>query len=217
MVSTVKPKASATPCNPIPTLGNAADRTALPQPPKTSQKVPMNSAARRRGISISPFIGGGTARRAPGSAHPAPFDERAKPGRSVLPEDALQLLAVAGRRQRYGRKNARFLWVEVVSDDPIVFVVGLFCVANHEPAAGHAGRPDDLYALLAQLDQRGHDAVGYRTVAGAGVDERLCTFLRKGFIGHVGHVAVAIDNFDRCQRIDAIDVEFGLYGVPLRG
>ena len=30
MVSTVRPKASATPCRPISTLGKAADRTALP-------------------------------------------------------------------------------------------------------------------------------------------------------------------------------------------
>ena len=46
MVSTVRPKASDTPSRPIPTLGNAAARTALPQPPKTSQNVPKNSAAR---------------------------------------------------------------------------------------------------------------------------------------------------------------------------
>jgi hypothetical protein len=29
----------------MPTWGNAAASTALPQPPKTSQNVPMNSAA----------------------------------------------------------------------------------------------------------------------------------------------------------------------------
>jgi hypothetical protein len=28
----------------MPTFGNAAARTALPHPPKTSQNVPMNSA-----------------------------------------------------------------------------------------------------------------------------------------------------------------------------
>src|SRR5579859_6840769 len=44
MVRTVNPKAKATPANPIPRFGNAADRTALPQPPKTSQNVPRNSA-----------------------------------------------------------------------------------------------------------------------------------------------------------------------------
>ena len=48
MVSTVRPKASATPSRPMPTSGKAAASTALPQPPSTSQKVPMNSAARRR-------------------------------------------------------------------------------------------------------------------------------------------------------------------------
>src|SRR6185437_11272557 len=45
MATMVSPKASATPNRPIPTCGNAAASTALPQPPKTSQKVPMNSAA----------------------------------------------------------------------------------------------------------------------------------------------------------------------------
>ena len=40
MVSTVSPNASDTPSRPIPTLGNAAARTALPHPPRTSQKVP---------------------------------------------------------------------------------------------------------------------------------------------------------------------------------
>ena len=55
MVSTVSPKASATPSRPMPTCGNAAESTALPQPPKTSQKVPKNSAETRldRGITIS--------------------------------------------------------------------------------------------------------------------------------------------------------------------
>jgi hypothetical protein len=31
--------------SPMPKRGNAAASTALPQPPSTSQKVPMNSAA----------------------------------------------------------------------------------------------------------------------------------------------------------------------------
>src|SRR6185436_8248227 len=43
-VSTVKPNASETPVNPMPTSGKAAASTALPQPPRTSQNVPMNSA-----------------------------------------------------------------------------------------------------------------------------------------------------------------------------
>src|ERR1700740_2151071 len=47
MVSTVKPKASATPAKPMPATGKPAARTALPQPPKTSQKVPRNSASPR--------------------------------------------------------------------------------------------------------------------------------------------------------------------------
>ncbi len=44
IVSTVKPNASATPANPIPRPGKAAASTAAPQPPNTSQNVPMNSA-----------------------------------------------------------------------------------------------------------------------------------------------------------------------------
>src|SRR5712692_738127 len=44
MVRTVSPKASETPRNPIPTVGKAAESTALPHPPRTNQKVPRNSA-----------------------------------------------------------------------------------------------------------------------------------------------------------------------------
>jgi len=44
IVKTVSPNANATPRNPIPVLGNAAARTAAPQPPNTNQKVPKNSA-----------------------------------------------------------------------------------------------------------------------------------------------------------------------------
>src|SRR5580700_10483155 len=44
MVITVSPNASATPTNPMPNCGNAAAKTAAPQPPKTSQNVPRNSA-----------------------------------------------------------------------------------------------------------------------------------------------------------------------------
>src|ERR1700722_12894593 len=46
IVSTVSPNASDTPSSPMPTDGKAAAMTALPHPAKTSQKVPMNSAAR---------------------------------------------------------------------------------------------------------------------------------------------------------------------------
>ena len=44
MVRTVRPNARATPTKPIPRPGKAAASTALPHPPKTSQKVPINSA-----------------------------------------------------------------------------------------------------------------------------------------------------------------------------
>src|ERR1700733_11707173 len=45
MVSTVSPKASATPKSPIPTCGKPAAITAEPHPPKVSQNVPIASAA----------------------------------------------------------------------------------------------------------------------------------------------------------------------------
>ena len=48
MVSTVRPNARATPSNPMPMSGKVAASTALPQPPSTSQNVPMNSAPSRR-------------------------------------------------------------------------------------------------------------------------------------------------------------------------
>src|SRR5205814_8940597 len=55
MVITVSPKATDTPSSPMPTPGNAAAYTALPQPPRTSQKVPMNSAIMRmRSVMSSP-------------------------------------------------------------------------------------------------------------------------------------------------------------------
>src|SRR5262245_36652986 len=47
IVSNVRPKASATPSQPMPTLGYPVASTALPQPPSTSQNVPINSAANR--------------------------------------------------------------------------------------------------------------------------------------------------------------------------
>src|SRR6478672_114904 len=43
--STVRPNASDTPSRPMPTSGKAAASTALPHPPRTSQKVPIDSAA----------------------------------------------------------------------------------------------------------------------------------------------------------------------------
>ncbi|MNG15976.1 hypothetical protein D3C84_998460 [compost metagenome] len=46
MVSTVRPNAMATPSTPIPS-GEDAARTALPQPPNTSQNVPNNSVTER--------------------------------------------------------------------------------------------------------------------------------------------------------------------------
>ena len=52
----------------------------------------------------------------------------------VLHEDALQFLGVVGRGQRHGRQNASFLRIQVVCNDPVVLVVRLFGIAQHEAA-----------------------------------------------------------------------------------
>jgi hypothetical protein len=57
IVSTVNPNAKLTPRNPMPKDGDPAASTALPQPANVSQKVPKNSAPRRRGISMLPPFG----------------------------------------------------------------------------------------------------------------------------------------------------------------
>ena len=57
MVSTVNPKAKLTPRNPMPSDGKSAASTALPQPANVSQKVPKNSAPRRRHMSMFPPLG----------------------------------------------------------------------------------------------------------------------------------------------------------------
>src|SRR5205814_6192456 len=55
MVITVSPKATDTPSRPKLTTRNAAAYAALPQPPRTSQKVPVNSAIMRmRSVMSSP-------------------------------------------------------------------------------------------------------------------------------------------------------------------
>src|SRR6478672_8842576 len=57
MVTTVRPKAAETPSRPIPTCGKPAAMTALPQPAKVSQKVPMASARHLR-MSMATLLGG---------------------------------------------------------------------------------------------------------------------------------------------------------------
>src|SRR4026207_2356231 len=57
---TGRPKATDTPARPMPTLGKAAASTALPQPPSTSQNVPMNSATMRTFRLMSLPLGSGT-------------------------------------------------------------------------------------------------------------------------------------------------------------
>src|SRR5579862_4399032 len=92
MVSTVSPKARATPAKPIPRPGKAAASTALPQPPKTSQDVPMNSAKSlfERGMFGSSYP---TCRcfRQPKSIHaPSPGGAGDRKGEAASLEDALR-------------------------------------------------------------------------------------------------------------------------------
>src|SRR5271163_3080385 len=68
IVKRVRPKANATPRKPIPTLGKPAAKMALPHPPKTSQKVPINSAANRRDILMRDLRSSGS--RRPGTVQP---------------------------------------------------------------------------------------------------------------------------------------------------
>jgi hypothetical protein len=56
MVSTVSPNARDTPNNPIPTAGNAAANTALPQPPNTNQNVPNPSVIERLNKDMQPVL-----------------------------------------------------------------------------------------------------------------------------------------------------------------
>src|SRR6185369_15514518 len=71
----------------MPTLGKAAARTALPQPPRTSQNVPMNSApyffifsgsSFARGLSCATLLqgNGGKRKEILGSVVVVPFDVR---------------------------------------------------------------------------------------------------------------------------------------------
>src|SRR5579863_3549080 len=56
IVSTVRPKARATPAYPMPMPGGPAASTAEPHPPNTSQKVPKNSAAARLPIGMGDLL-----------------------------------------------------------------------------------------------------------------------------------------------------------------
>ena len=65
MVSTVSPNASDTPSRPMPTVGNVAASTALPQPPSTNHIVPSISAMTRRSSGFIELCSGNRSRRAP--------------------------------------------------------------------------------------------------------------------------------------------------------
>jgi hypothetical protein len=56
IVNTAKQNANNTPTRPMPTSRNVAASTALPQPPRTNQNVPMNSAASFFDIAMTPTL-----------------------------------------------------------------------------------------------------------------------------------------------------------------
>src|SRR4051812_5159996 len=75
MVTTVSPKASETPTNPMPTFGMPAAITAAPQPPNTSHNVPTHSAMARLAVVI----------RKPSAILSSPFRARVCPRGSHAP------------------------------------------------------------------------------------------------------------------------------------
>src|SRR3990167_3716953 len=84
MVTTVRPNASETPSRPMPTSGNAAARTALPQPPNTSQNVPINSAKPFWIFVILTLLPAGGLRRLRREGHPI---SAASPGKPLRARD----------------------------------------------------------------------------------------------------------------------------------
>ncbi len=116
IVKTVKPKARATPTNPIPRWGNPAASTAAPQPPNTSQNVPKNSATTRRDISIP--IGcllrsGLEDRRSPSSCEA--HDHRARPD-SI--RTAARILRLSGLPDRTRLRGFSRLSIRLLKSGP---------------------------------------------------------------------------------------------------
>jgi hypothetical protein len=70
-----------------------------------------------------------------------------------IPRKMLQFLAVLGLGHGDHGQDAGFLRVQVVGHDPVVLVVRLFGVAQHETTLVDVGRTDDLHAVLAQFLQ----------------------------------------------------------------
>ena len=97
---------------------------------------------------------------------------------------------------------------------PVVLVVGLLGVAQHE-AIRHARGAHDDGALGTRVLQRLDHAVGHRAIARAGMDDGLGAAGHQGVHGRGLHVAVGVDDVHLRQGRDGVDVELGLVGVAL--
>src|SRR5450759_559814 len=125
MVSTVRPKARATPSNPIPTSGNLAASTALPQPPSTNQNVPTNSADSRRPSPVAP-VGRPPPPRAAGPASgPGNRHRRHRRRRHYRRHRSLHPNTCSKDSRRIGQK-------------PVLSTAGLALEADHAMATSYA-------------------------------------------------------------------------------
>ena len=100
-------------------------------------------------------------------------------------------------------------------NDPVVFVVRLFCVTQYETTGIHVGRTDDLYAVFTQCLQGRHYAGRNRAVAGADVNDGLGAGLSQCLVGGVINVAVRVGDTHVWQALDVLDVELRVHGVTL--
>jgi hypothetical protein len=86
IVTTERPNASDTPRSPMPTCGNPDAITALPQPAKVSQNVPMASAISFCDCIVASLIcrAFGADRRAPAKCDYGGLPHRGQPGSRLL-------------------------------------------------------------------------------------------------------------------------------------
>ena len=100
-------------------------------------------------------------------------------------------------------------------NDPIIFVVRLFCVTQYETAVIHVRRTDDLHAIFTQGLQGRNHARRNGTVASAYVDDGFSARLSQCFVGSVINVAIGVGDAYVWQALDVFDVEFRIHGVTL--
>jgi hypothetical protein len=111
-------------------------------------------------------------------------------------------------------QDAGLLGIQVMRHHPVVLVVGLFGIAQHEAAGIDVGGADDLHALAAQFAQHGTSGAATEPLPVPAWMIALAPFGERA-IGGVGHVAVAVGDIDRGRAVDLVDVELGVDGVAL--